>query len=159
MQWHLPPPFLPIAVTDKRRLVCSISAVATLTPTCTSYRYFAAFYFAINGGSFISTLVTPKLRADVHCFGRDDCFPAAFGVSAASPYVAHTHISTHTQANTRTLAAHARVRAHTHTPNRSCGHVLAKLDPMPLDAAAHASCPVLFPHLRASTFPTLARRK
>lgn len=42
--------------------------------------YFAAFYFSINGGSFISTVVTPKLRADVGCFDRDDCYSLAFGV-------------------------------------------------------------------------------
>jgi dipeptide/tripeptide permease len=50
--------------------------------------YFAAFYFSINAGSFISTLVTPKLRADVQCFGRDDCFPAAFGVPGLLMFIA-----------------------------------------------------------------------
>lgn len=45
-------------------------------------RYFSVFYFAINLGSFLSFLVTPFLRDDVQCFGKDDCFPAAFGLPA-----------------------------------------------------------------------------
>lgn len=40
------------------------------------------FYFSINGGAFISSIITPKLRADVECFGRLDCFPLAFGLPA-----------------------------------------------------------------------------
>ena len=42
--------------------------------------FFSLFYFSINAGSFISTIVTPILRADVQCFGRTDCYPLAFGV-------------------------------------------------------------------------------
>jgi len=49
---------------------------------CITQGYFAAFYFAINAGSLISTLLTPKLRADVSCFDQDECFPLAFGVPA-----------------------------------------------------------------------------
>ncbi|KAH8415418.1 hypothetical protein KR222_011065, partial [Zaprionus bogoriensis] len=45
-------------------------------------RFFSLFYFAINAGSMISTTVTPILRADVHCFGDDDCYSLAFGVPA-----------------------------------------------------------------------------
>jgi dipeptide/tripeptide permease len=45
--------------------------------------YFALFYAAINSGSLISILLTPKLRADVQCFGLDECFPLAFGIPAA----------------------------------------------------------------------------
>ncbi|XP_020806791.1 peptide transporter family 1-like [Drosophila serrata] len=45
-------------------------------------KFFSLFYFAINAGSMISTTVTPILRADVHCFGDDDCFSLAFGVPA-----------------------------------------------------------------------------
>ncbi|XP_030380895.1 peptide transporter family 1 isoform X2 [Scaptodrosophila lebanonensis] len=45
-------------------------------------KFFSLFYFAINAGSMISTTVTPILRADVHCFGEDDCFSLAFGVPA-----------------------------------------------------------------------------
>lgn len=44
--------------------------------------FFSLFYFAINSGSLISTTITPMLRADVHCFGDNDCFPLAFGVPA-----------------------------------------------------------------------------
>ena len=40
------------------------------------------FYFSINGGAFLSSIITPKLRADVECFGRLDCFPLAFGLPA-----------------------------------------------------------------------------
>ncbi|XP_017870946.1 PREDICTED: peptide transporter family 1 [Drosophila arizonae] len=45
-------------------------------------RFFSLFYFAINAGSMISTAVTPILRADVQCFGDDDCYSLAFGVPA-----------------------------------------------------------------------------
>lgn len=44
--------------------------------------FFSVFYFSINAGSLISTVLTPILREDVHCFGMDDCFPLAFGVPA-----------------------------------------------------------------------------
>eukprot|EP00055_Hartaetosiga_balthica_P013406 m.68744 g.68744 ORF g.68744 m.68744 type:complete len:809 (+) comp8256_c1_seq1:40-2466(+) len=44
--------------------------------------FFAAFYFSINAGSAISSVITPKLRADVHCFGEDECYSLAFGVPA-----------------------------------------------------------------------------
>ncbi|CAH0578083.1 unnamed protein product [Chrysodeixis includens] len=42
--------------------------------------FFSMFYFAINAGSLISTFLTPILRADVHCFGSQDCYSLAFGV-------------------------------------------------------------------------------
>lgn len=44
--------------------------------------FFSLFYFAINAGSLISTTITPILRADVHCFGDNDCFSLAFSVPA-----------------------------------------------------------------------------
>ncbi|XP_031637999.1 solute carrier family 15 member 2-like [Contarinia nasturtii] len=42
--------------------------------------YFSMFYFAFDSGAFISTLITPILRSDVHCFGENDCYSLAFGV-------------------------------------------------------------------------------
>lgn len=45
-------------------------------------KFFSLFYFAINAGSMISTTVTPMLRADVRCFGNNDCYSLAFGVPA-----------------------------------------------------------------------------
>ena len=45
--------------------------------------FFSVFYFSINAGSFISTIVTPILREDVHCFGDKTCYSLAFGVPAA----------------------------------------------------------------------------
>ncbi|XP_059045686.1 peptide transporter family 1 [Achroia grisella] len=42
--------------------------------------FFSLFYFSINAGSLISTFITPILRADVHCFGENDCYSLAFGV-------------------------------------------------------------------------------
>eukprot|EP00834_Sanchytrium_tribonematis_P001365 NODE_33_length_36935_cov_1.609241.p5 type:complete len:525 gc:universal NODE_33_length_36935_cov_1.609241:13093-11519(-) len=42
--------------------------------------FFSLFYFSINAGSVLSMFFTPMLRGDLKCFGRDDCFPAAFGV-------------------------------------------------------------------------------
>ncbi|XP_019854584.1 PREDICTED: solute carrier family 15 member 2 isoform X2 [Amphimedon queenslandica] len=44
--------------------------------------FFSIFYFTINAGSLISTLLTPVLRGYVSCFGEDQCFPLAFGVPA-----------------------------------------------------------------------------
>ncbi|KAJ2954424.1 hypothetical protein O0L34_g2692 [Tuta absoluta] len=44
--------------------------------------FFSMFYFAINAGSLISTFLTPILRADVQCFGDEDCYSLAFGVPA-----------------------------------------------------------------------------
>ncbi|CAJ0961251.1 unnamed protein product, partial [Mesorhabditis belari] len=43
-------------------------------------QFFSFFYFAINAGSLMAFLVTPRLRYDVKCFGQDQCFPLAFGV-------------------------------------------------------------------------------
>lgn len=45
-------------------------------------KYFSMFYFAINLGSFISTMVTPLLREDLTCFDMEDCYPAGFGLPA-----------------------------------------------------------------------------
>lgn len=45
--------------------------------------FFSIFYFTINLGSFISTLITPILRSDVKCFQDDDCYSLAFGVPGA----------------------------------------------------------------------------
>lgn len=45
-------------------------------------KFFAMFYFSINFGSFISTLVSPILREDVQCFDQVDCYPAGFGLPA-----------------------------------------------------------------------------
>lgn len=42
--------------------------------------FFSLFYFAINAGSLISTFLSPILRADVHCFGDQDCYSLAFGI-------------------------------------------------------------------------------
>lgn len=44
--------------------------------------FFSVYYFAINFGSFISTIVTPILRDDVQCFGDQDCFSLGFFVPA-----------------------------------------------------------------------------
>ncbi|KAK2187026.1 hypothetical protein NP493_180g03034 [Ridgeia piscesae] len=44
-------------------------------------QFFSVFYFSINVGSFMSILITPFLRAYVHCFGGD-CYALAFGLPA-----------------------------------------------------------------------------
>jgi solute carrier family 15 oligopeptide transporter 1 len=51
-------------------------------------KFFSFFYISINAGSLLSTFITPILREDVHCFGREDCFPLAFGVPSALMIVA-----------------------------------------------------------------------
>lgn len=43
--------------------------------------FFVLYYFVYNIGSIVSRLVSPVLREDVQCFGNDDCFTAAFGIS------------------------------------------------------------------------------
>jgi solute carrier family 15 (oligopeptide transporter), member 1 len=45
-------------------------------------QFFSVFYFAVNGGSLLSTFITPILREDVQCFGLDSCYSLAFGVPA-----------------------------------------------------------------------------
>jgi solute carrier family 15 (oligopeptide transporter), member 1 len=39
-------------------------------------------YFCMKSGSIIGRFFNPIMRADVHCFGMDNCFPLAFGVPA-----------------------------------------------------------------------------
>ncbi|VVC33648.1 Hypothetical protein CINCED_3A018729 [Cinara cedri] len=50
--------------------------------------YTTKFTIAINLGSLVSTFLTPELRHSVHCFGRDTCFPLAFGVPAILMFIA-----------------------------------------------------------------------
>ncbi|XP_055305332.1 peptide transporter family 1-like isoform X2 [Sitodiplosis mosellana] len=45
--------------------------------------FFSLFYLSINLGSMISTLLTPILRENVHCFGELSCYSLAFGVPGA----------------------------------------------------------------------------
>ncbi|XP_050534146.1 peptide transporter family 1-like isoform X2 [Daktulosphaira vitifoliae] len=44
--------------------------------------FFNRYIIAIYIGATISTFITPELRNTVHCFGKDSCFPLAFGVPA-----------------------------------------------------------------------------
>jgi dipeptide/tripeptide permease len=50
--------------------------------------FFSVFYFSINAGSLISTLLTPVLRGYVQCFDENECFPLAFGVPAVLMIIA-----------------------------------------------------------------------
>ncbi|XP_008190251.1 peptide transporter family 1 [Acyrthosiphon pisum] len=43
-------------------------------------RFFSRFIIAIYIGSLISTFLAPELRKSAQCFGRDTCFPLAFGL-------------------------------------------------------------------------------
>jgi solute carrier family 15 oligopeptide transporter 1 len=45
--------------------------------------YFGMFYFAINSGSLVSTILTPILREDVKCFDEDHCYSIAFAIPGA----------------------------------------------------------------------------
>lgn len=40
--------------------------------------FFSIFYFSINAGSVLGTLITPLLRENVECFGQEECYPLAF---------------------------------------------------------------------------------
>jgi len=44
--------------------------------------FFSVFYFAINAGSLVSTVLTPAIREDVKCFGDETCYSLAFGIPA-----------------------------------------------------------------------------
>lgn len=50
--------------------------------------YTTKFSMAIAVGSLISSFLTPELRHNVHCLGRDTCFPLAFGVPALLMFTA-----------------------------------------------------------------------
>lgn len=45
-------------------------------------KFFSLFYASTKAGTFISTVATPAIRSNVPCFGDEDCYPLAFGVSA-----------------------------------------------------------------------------
>lgn len=49
--------------------------------------FFSIFYYSINMGALISTVVTPVFREDVHCFQRTDCYSLAFGVPGILMFV------------------------------------------------------------------------
>ena len=52
-------------------------------------QFFSLFYLVINvGGILLSIFLTPILRQDVHCFGRDDCFPLAFALPVVPLFLA-----------------------------------------------------------------------
>ncbi|WEL39873.1 nitrate transporter [Encephalitozoon hellem] len=44
-------------------------------------KFFNFFYFAINIGSMVSTVLTPVM-SDTTCFGKNSCYPLAFGASS-----------------------------------------------------------------------------
>eukprot|EP00102_Acyrthosiphon_pisum_P022006 XP_016659216.1 PREDICTED: peptide transporter family 1-like [Acyrthosiphon pisum] len=50
--------------------------------------YATKFSMAIDVGSLMSSFLTPELRQNVHCLGRDTCFPLAFGVPALLMFTA-----------------------------------------------------------------------
>jgi len=50
-------------------------------------RYFSMFYFSINAGSMVATLLTPEIRTSA-CMGERTCYPIAFGVPAIFMVVA-----------------------------------------------------------------------
>lgn len=43
--------------------------------------FFVVYVFVYNFGSMSSRVVSPILRQDVQCFGNNDCFTLAFGIS------------------------------------------------------------------------------
>jgi len=45
-------------------------------------KFFSYFYSSVNYGAFLGFVLTPILYARVSCFGRDSCYPLAFGVPA-----------------------------------------------------------------------------
>jgi len=45
-------------------------------------KFFGLFYLSINLGSLVSMFLTPIFRKDITCFGKNSCYPLAFGVPA-----------------------------------------------------------------------------
>ncbi|XP_031638192.1 peptide transporter family 1-like, partial [Contarinia nasturtii] len=46
-------------------------------------KFFSIYYAIINAAALVSMTVTPMLRAKFKCFGDDDCYSLAFGVSVS----------------------------------------------------------------------------
>lgn len=44
--------------------------------------FFHLFYFLINFGSLLSTIITPIARDDVHCYEEPNCYSLAFFIPA-----------------------------------------------------------------------------
>lgn len=42
--------------------------------------YFSTHYFVLKCGQLAGIILVPVLREDVKCFGKNDCYPLAFGV-------------------------------------------------------------------------------
>ncbi|KAF2882324.1 hypothetical protein ILUMI_23848 [Ignelater luminosus] len=51
-------------------------------------QFFSIFYFSINLGGFVGTILTPILRKRVTCFGEDTCYALGFGFPAALMFLA-----------------------------------------------------------------------
>ncbi|XP_070506675.1 peptide transporter family 1-like isoform X2 [Chironomus tepperi] len=43
--------------------------------------FFSVQFMFFNGGALLSRIFSPILRQDVKCFGSDDCYPVAFGMT------------------------------------------------------------------------------
>ncbi|KAG5683399.1 hypothetical protein PVAND_012684 [Polypedilum vanderplanki] len=50
--------------------------------------YFSVEYFGIKCGSFMARALFPMIRADVKCFGNDDCYSVSFGIPSAIFFIA-----------------------------------------------------------------------
>lgn len=44
--------------------------------------YIIRYILALDLGALLSSILTPKFKHSVHCFGKNSCYPLAFGVSA-----------------------------------------------------------------------------
>lgn len=55
--------------------------------------FFSLFYLSINAGSMVSTMLTPILRENVHCFDELNCYSLAFGVPGGLMIIAIRKIS------------------------------------------------------------------
>jgi dipeptide/tripeptide permease len=50
--------------------------------------YFSVQYFGVKCGSFLARIFFPMIRADVKCFGSNDCYTLSFGIPAAIMLIA-----------------------------------------------------------------------
>jgi solute carrier family 15 oligopeptide transporter 1 len=50
--------------------------------------YFSVQYFGVKCGSFLARVLFPMIRADVKCFGSNDCYSLSFGIPAVIMLIA-----------------------------------------------------------------------
>lgn len=68
-----------------RACVTSLGALQFIVPEQNTLleNYFSHYYFVYYFGIFLSKILPPEIRAEISCFGKDQCYPAVFGTLGA----------------------------------------------------------------------------